>query len=614
MLTPNSDFFDTQVKDVAQLILEQTDPSARYNREQLIEVTSVFNRALRYTDLSNYPTIKNRLRNSLTESRDFSGQFNTIPYIEVADFITQVSFNINDFEYNLVEFDNVQTYQVNYPNLFISNFTEPYRNILDQYEGYLSNNANANASSGFCSTISNAFGQVMGIVSQIQAGVSLINGLLNDFRSLAEGGLSGLIENLINNFIGGILNQLNALRQQLLQTVENLVNTFMSQIEGLVSSISQLTQDIREFGYSVMNRLHSAINGVREFFSEFSIQRLRERIEEFVNDAAAQFEELTPENIALLLFRFCQFAEFLQSFFSSPLDAVRGYIGNLLNQRNLLLNAGLRETLRAAAFGGFRLDDEEIDRARDRLRDGVNEGADDGPPGEPFNYIPSASLTASERQFVIDPVAEGLPGRIVWDPGGVINMGRTVSDAADDDGFRRVSPEILEKAVLVSKRINKVLYINSAYRSPLYNARLDGAARGSLHMSGRALDVGMGGFSDEDIIRFISAASSEGVGGMKFYSGSNFVHIDTGARRTWDSSGRMQRYINMHLAGEYTSGPRGRPQEPVNPDFNEDGTIDGEGQSARPGARPAPVPGTPTTPPAPAPDPAPVPDPAEDLE
>jgi len=74
----------------------------------------------------------------------------------------------------------------------------------------------------------------------------------------------------------------------------------------------------------------------------------------------------------------------------------------------------------------------------------------------------------------------------------------------------------------------------SGYRSPETNERLhersSGVSQRSLHMQGRAIDVRMTGRDCADL-----AAGARGLkrGGVGYYRASNFVHLDTGAFRTW---------------------------------------------------------------------------------
>jgi uncharacterized protein YcbK (DUF882 family) len=75
----------------------------------------------------------------------------------------------------------------------------------------------------------------------------------------------------------------------------------------------------------------------------------------------------------------------------------------------------------------------------------------------------------------------------------------------------------------------------SGYRCPTTNASLretrgGGVARNSLHMEGRAIDVRLPGVLLSDLR---DAAVSLKAGGVGFYPGQRFVHIDTGRVRRW---------------------------------------------------------------------------------
>ena len=74
----------------------------------------------------------------------------------------------------------------------------------------------------------------------------------------------------------------------------------------------------------------------------------------------------------------------------------------------------------------------------------------------------------------------------------------------------------------------------SGYRSPATNGMLrehsTGVASRSLHLDGRAIDIRLPRVALADLH---SAALSLRAGGVGFYPGSNFVHIDTGRVRRW---------------------------------------------------------------------------------
>jgi uncharacterized protein YcbK (DUF882 family) len=99
-----------------------------------------------------------------------------------------------------------------------------------------------------------------------------------------------------------------------------------------------------------------------------------------------------------------------------------------------------------------------------------------------------------------------------------------------------IDPKLMDYLVDVAAQIGvpPAFSVISGFRSPETNERLhersSGVSQHSLHMQGRAIDVRMGGVDCKDL-----AAHAEQLkrGGVGFYRASNFVHLDTGAFRTW---------------------------------------------------------------------------------
>jgi uncharacterized protein YcbK (DUF882 family) len=99
-----------------------------------------------------------------------------------------------------------------------------------------------------------------------------------------------------------------------------------------------------------------------------------------------------------------------------------------------------------------------------------------------------------------------------------------------------IDPKLLDYLVDVADQVGapSAYSVISGYRSAETNEALhersSGVSQRSLHMQGRAIDVRMSGVSCADL-----AARAEGLkqGGVGYYRASNFVHLDTGAFRTW---------------------------------------------------------------------------------
>lgn len=78
------------------------------------------------------------------------------------------------------------------------------------------------------------------------------------------------------------------------------------------------------------------------------------------------------------------------------------------------------------------------------------------------------------------------------------------------------------------------IHVISGFRSPKYNDYLISqghkVAKRSLHLEGRALDIRIPGMSLATLQR---TALSLRIGGVGYYPSEDFVHIDSGAFRTW---------------------------------------------------------------------------------
>lgn len=90
-------------------------------------------------------------------------------------------------------------------------------------------------------------------------------------------------------------------------------------------------------------------------------------------------------------------------------------------------------------------------------------------------------------------------------------------------------------ALSVSLKVRSPYQIISGYRAPQTNERLrttrgGGVARRSLHMVGKAVDLRIPGVPLKEVR---DAALELKRGGVGYYPGSDFVHVDTGKVRSW---------------------------------------------------------------------------------
>ncbi|HLZ96615.1 MAG TPA: DUF882 domain-containing protein [Steroidobacteraceae bacterium] len=105
-----------------------------------------------------------------------------------------------------------------------------------------------------------------------------------------------------------------------------------------------------------------------------------------------------------------------------------------------------------------------------------------------------------------------------------------------NDQQHAIDPKLMDYLFDVAQQlgVDPVFSVISGYRSPQTNAllreRSSGVARHSMHLEGRAIDVRIAGV---DCTRLAGRALDLARGGVGYYRASDFVHLDTGAFRTW---------------------------------------------------------------------------------
>ena len=126
----------------------------------------------------------------------------------------------------------------------------------------------------------------------------------------------------------------------------------------------------------------------------------------------------------------------------------------------------------------------------------------------------------SEGLYIMDALAD--INRILRDF-------RTGDVKPNDTGLLNLLHSLRE---LVGSR--NVLHVVSGYRSPETNALLrrndDGVAGKSLHMEGKALDFRLPGCAVKSLYK--AAVQLQG-GGVGYYPGPGFIHVDIGRVRYW---------------------------------------------------------------------------------
>lgn len=149
--------------------------------------------------------------------------------------------------------------------------------------------------------------------------------------------------------------------------------------------------------------------------------------------------------------------------------------------------------------------------------------------------------TSSERKlsFYNTHTTEEI-STVYWADGdyvadGLQNLNRVLRDHRSGDVYP-IDTELLDLLFVLRNQVEsrKPFQVISGYRSPQTNAILhrnsSGVANRSYHMQGMAIDIRL---NDCDLNHLHKAALALHSGGVGYYPGSNFIHVDVGPLRNW---------------------------------------------------------------------------------
>jgi len=173
-------------------------------------------------------------------------------------------------------------------------------------------------------------------------------------------------------------------------------------------------------------------------------------------------------------------------------------------------------------------------------------------------WRPAAAQAAAERRLVIHHQHTGEWLRAVYfadgryQSEGLREINRVLRDWRTEQ-VMAIDPRVLDIVHYLQRRLELAgpLEVVCGYRSPATNAMLwrtsRGVAKDSLHMAGKAIDIGFRGPALAAVHR---AALELGAGGVGYYPASGFIHLDSGAPRQWQqgAGGQVSRRARARAA------------------------------------------------------------------
>jgi uncharacterized protein YcbK (DUF882 family) len=448
--------------------------------------------------------------------------------------------------------------------------------FLSDFDFHLDTNMGNTIAGGLCGQFGNVFEKLLGIFTLIDTAKGLISDILN-LRELDP--LKKAKELTLQQVIV-------ALKEAIVKIVKKLVQKVKRQIQAMVESVLDTIIDIAGAAQRLYTKIKKLANDVIDFFTEGNIESFLSRIEKFIASTAKQFERLTAENVALLMFRFCQFTELLQALLMGPAKALTALAQTIAIESVIAKNSSLKQTKAAVDAGATRVPAEVRTTTKEEAIKNNNT----------FNYVaplvvtqtaaatPTTSTTVTPTATVTPSVAATPtpatvsapvvpettkkkvspvenPPQVDWQTpreatgkelalvnkltsAGIPGKFTLSSDVVKNNNWQKIQPVVWVKLLRICELTGRTFVVTSGYRSPEYNRSIGGASN-SVHGSGYAIDIGVNSAIRDDV--FI-AAQRAGFTGIGIYS--TFMHLDCGPRRMWVSGHGSQAKGPGQLTGE----------------------------------------------------------------
>ena len=499
LLTDASSVFQ-EIDDYTRLVDLNANPIEQLNRQTVVDLTNATNNLLDNIIISEYNTLSDRHSQG------------PLTFVEIADFIVSNNQDIDGI------FTAVGQWS---PTTMGNNLSSPLDSYLGDLDYYLNVNLGKSISSGLCGAFTNIFATLGGLFTLISTAQELIA----DIKNLTEKDPVKLAKSLTLTAV------LKKIKDTVLEIVDKVIAQLMKQVQGVVDSIVDMGSQLKCAAQSAFNHIQQAADQIKEFFDEVNKDGLKKSLEKFMAKLVAQFERLTAENVALMMFRFCQLTEIIQALLTAPVDGIKKLASALTIEQAALKSAGLVETKKAVQAGALRLSTDEREKAVEAANKKINEEAPslaEVAEGASGNFECPTCPSSEEMKQVAALDENGIPGKFTFEPQ-VVNQNDFEGKYLKGAGYKKVNKDVYFKLLRTIAQTGEEVKINSAYRSAGKNASVGGASK-SKHMTGDAIDVRVTG-DYKKRAEFVVAASRAGFKGIGVYS--TFIHLDIAGRRAW---------------------------------------------------------------------------------
>lgn len=386
------------------------------------------------------------------------------------------------------------------------------RNVLSLYNTHINGKFSKSTMGTFCELAPAIFGAIAGFFTSIRNFANTINDIINKIQNFS---LAALLDNLKKKIMSVI--------EDTIEKVKKIIENFS--IDALVSEVNKFFHD------KILSKFLILKEQAMKFFESLNIENFKKKIEGIISYAANIFKDPKIEEIQFLIYRFCSFITQVEDLINSVKNPLEFFSNNYVYAGNILKSNSSINTINAVAAGATRFTEGDISAAISRGLTLEQARGNQPPPTEEekkSSIVPWNNGKGDSRvKFAGNWLNPPGPGCYTAN-GAIVGMG--------SEGWEWPYLIFFESKIYLMRVYKEFssrtgisqIIINSAYRSPKYNAclgnRQSGVARNSYHMQGVAFDVTWAGWPNNKAV-FTEVARSYGFNGIRDKY-DNFVHID----------------------------------------------------------------------------------------
>ncbi len=379
--------------------------------------------------------------------------------------------------------------------------------LFNDLDFYYDVNIGGTISSGLCKQFNSTLGDLSKAMLIVNAGKNVVTDIINvtekDAKKLADAiKQQGLLRTL--------LDLLKSIVDKLIAKVKQLMNAAVTAGTSAVESLGSAAK-------SIQKKISRMARDIEEFTSDTNLADIKKAVEAFIAKAASSFERLTPENIALLMFRLCQFTESLQAVMMAPAIKMNKMANQVESELKALTSVQKTNVKEAVKYGAIRVSEEDKKAKKDSV---IKLSKNIKPSERNVNYVTSREPSKEEIALVSSISESGLGQNITFS-----------SSVISDQGWQDIDASVWYKLLRIQEQTGSSYVVKQAATKRKNSASALGGTSKTAHDSGYAIDINVSSDIRDDTI---VAASRAGFTGIGVYE--SHLHLDNGNRRAWQSN------------------------------------------------------------------------------